>query len=70
MHPPLPRPPRFSARPPGSPAPVSSIRAVPVGVWPKRAMGEMKLEQGSLIDVAYRIREHDHPDFGGLEIEI
>jgi single-stranded-DNA-specific exonuclease len=31
---------------------------------------EMKLEQGSLVDVAYRIRENDHPDFGGLEIEI
>jgi hypothetical protein len=22
------------------------------------------------IDLAYRIRENDHPDFGGLEIEI
>jgi single-stranded-DNA-specific exonuclease len=31
---------------------------------------ELGLEQGSLIDVAYRIRENDHPDFGGLEIEI
>jgi single-stranded-DNA-specific exonuclease len=31
---------------------------------------ELRLEQGSLIDVAYRIRENDHPDFGGLEIEI
>ncbi len=58
----------FSARPPGSPAPVSSIRAVGWGLA-ERAM-EMKLEQGSLIDVAYRIRENDHPDFGGLEIEI
>ena len=26
--------------------------------------------QGSRIDVAYRIRENLHPDFGGLEIEI
>ena len=25
---------------------------------------------GSLIDVAYRIRENDHPEFGGLEVEI
>ena len=31
---------------------------------------ELRLEQGSLIDIAYRIRENDHPDFGGLEIEI
>jgi single-stranded-DNA-specific exonuclease len=31
---------------------------------------ELRLEQGSLVDVAYRIRENDHPDFGGLEIEI
>jgi single-stranded-DNA-specific exonuclease len=25
------------------------------------------LEQGSLIDLAYRIRENEHPDYGGLE---
>ena len=31
---------------------------------------ELHLEHGSLIDLAYRIRENDHPDFGGLEIEI
>ena len=28
------------------------------------------LKHGSLIDIAYRIRENDHPDFGGLEVEI
>jgi single-stranded-DNA-specific exonuclease len=28
------------------------------------------LVQGKSIDVAYRIRENLHPDFGGLEIEI
>jgi single-stranded-DNA-specific exonuclease len=28
------------------------------------------LQQGSLIDIAYRIRENDHPEFGGLEVEI
>jgi single-stranded-DNA-specific exonuclease len=28
------------------------------------------LVKGSLIDVAYRIRENTHPDFGGLELEI
>ncbi len=31
---------------------------------------ELALKEGSLIDVAYRIRENDHPDFGGLEVEI
>jgi single-stranded-DNA-specific exonuclease len=30
----------------------------------------LELTAGSVIDVAYRIRENDHPDFGGIEIEI
>ena len=34
------------------------------------ALPYMKLIPGSLIDVAYRIRQNDHADFGGLEIEI
>ena len=53
---------------PASAAPVSSIRAVGWNLA-ERAM-ELQLQQSSLIDVAYRIRENDHPDFGGLEIEI
>ena len=48
------------------------------GAAPTRAIGwdmavrsaELGLVQGSHIDVAYRIRENLHPDFGGLEIEI
>jgi single-stranded-DNA-specific exonuclease len=28
------------------------------------------LAEGSLIDLAYRIRENDHPEYGGLEVEI
>jgi single-stranded-DNA-specific exonuclease len=28
------------------------------------------LAQGSRIDLAYRIRENDHPEYGGLEVEI
>jgi single-stranded-DNA-specific exonuclease len=28
------------------------------------------LRQGSLVDLAYRIRENDHPEYGGLEVEI
>jgi single-stranded-DNA-specific exonuclease len=58
----------FPAGSPGSPAPISSIRAVGWNLA-ERAM-ELRLELGSRIDVAYRIRENDHPDFGGLEIEI
>ena len=57
-----------SAHPSGSPAPLSSIRAVGWNLA-ERAM-ELRLEPGSRIDVAYRLRENDHPDFGGLEIEI
>ena len=48
------------------------------GIATTRAVGwdmaarsaELGLAQGSRIDVAYRIRENLHPDFGGLEIEI
>ena len=31
---------------------------------------ELGLNEGSRIDLAYRIRENDHPDFGGIEVEI
>jgi single-stranded-DNA-specific exonuclease len=31
---------------------------------------ELRLREGSLIDVAYRIRENDHAQHGGLEVEI
>jgi single-stranded-DNA-specific exonuclease len=58
----------FPAGSPGSPAPINSIRAVGWNLA-ERAM-ELHLEPGSRVDVAYRIRENDHPDFGGLEIEI
>jgi single-stranded-DNA-specific exonuclease len=57
-----------SASLPTSALPISSIRAVGWNLA-ERAM-ELGLEPGSRIDVAYRIRENDHPDFGGLEIEI
>ncbi len=56
---------RTSTVQPGS---SGAVRAVGWGMA-ERAK-ELRLEQGSLIDVAYRIRENDHPDFGGLEIEI
>jgi single-stranded-DNA-specific exonuclease len=57
-----------SAHPSGSPAPISSIRAVGWNLA-ERAV-ELHLQPGSRIDLVYRIRENDHPDFGGLEIEI
>jgi single-stranded-DNA-specific exonuclease len=28
------------------------------------------LDQGSRIDLAYRLRMNEHPEFGGLELEI
>jgi single-stranded-DNA-specific exonuclease len=31
---------------------------------------ELGLAAGSLVDVAYKIRENDHPQYGGLEVEI
>jgi single-stranded-DNA-specific exonuclease len=37
--------------------------------WAARCM-DLELCEGSLIDLAYRIRENDHPDFGGIEVEI
>jgi len=57
-----------STRLAASATPVSSIRAVGWNLA-ERAM-QLRLVEGSLIDLAYRIRENDHPDFGGLEIEI
>ena len=57
-----------SRRPPASAAPSASIRAVGWGLADRAS--ELSLAQGSIIDVAYRIRENDHPEFGGLEIEI
>jgi single-stranded-DNA-specific exonuclease len=37
--------------------------------WAQRCLN-MQLSAGSLVDVAYRIRENDHPQYGGVEIEI
>jgi single-stranded-DNA-specific exonuclease len=49
-------------------SPSSVMRAVG---WDMAARtSELKLNAGSLIDVAYRIRENEHPEFGGLEVEI
>jgi len=37
--------------------------------WAARCM-DLHLCEGSMVDVAYRIRENDHPDFGGIEVEM
>jgi single-stranded-DNA-specific exonuclease len=66
--PPTPQPNSFPTRLPASATPIASIRAVGWNLAERAA--QLRLEQGSLINIAYRIRENDHPDFGGLEIEI
>lgn len=33
-------------------------------------LSDLDLMQGSRVDIAYRIRENLHPDFGGLEVEL
>jgi single-stranded-DNA-specific exonuclease len=37
--------------------------------WAERVRA-LALDQGSRIDLAYRLRVNEHPDFGGLELEI
>lgn len=58
---------------PGRLAPVAAassgaIRAVGWDLAVRAAA--LGLAQGSVIDLAYRIRENEHPDFGGIEVEI
>ena len=45
-----------------------SLRAVGWNLASRAA--QLGLAQGSLIDLAYRIRENEHPEYGGLEAEI
>jgi single-stranded-DNA-specific exonuclease len=52
-------------------SPAGSSAAMRAVGWDLAArVAALKLAQGSLIDVAYRIRENDHPQYGGLEVEI
>jgi single-stranded-DNA-specific exonuclease len=46
----------------------SAIRAV--GWHLAERVAALGLAQSSLIDLAYRIRENDHPEYGGIEVEI
>jgi len=48
--------------------PNGAIRAVGWDLAARTA--ELDLTEGSRIDVAYRIRENRHPEYGGLEVEI
>jgi single-stranded-DNA-specific exonuclease len=57
-----------SAQPRPLPGSSGAIRAVGWNLAARAAA--LGLAQGSLIDLAYRIRENDHPDYGGLEVEI
>jgi single-stranded-DNA-specific exonuclease len=55
---------------PKDPAAFSGHAMRAVG-WDLAWMAEsLNLKEGSCIDVAYRLRENDHPQFGGIEIEI
>ncbi|HTX76884.1 MAG TPA: single-stranded-DNA-specific exonuclease RecJ [Terracidiphilus sp.] len=37
--------------------------------WASRCM-DFQICAGSLVDVAYRLRQNDHPEYGGIEIEL
>jgi single-stranded-DNA-specific exonuclease len=54
---------------PGASGPRSGVVRAVGWDWAGRCM-DLKLCEGSLVDVAYRIRENHHSDFGGIEIEI
>ena len=57
-----------SVQPQPLPGASGALRAV--GWHMAARAAQLNLKQGSLIDLAYRIRENEHPDFGGLEAEI
>jgi single-stranded-DNA-specific exonuclease len=46
----------------------SAVRAVGWNFAERAA--ELRLGAGSIIDLAYRLRENDHPEYGGLELDI
>ena len=57
-----------SVQPPPRPGASGALRAIG---WDQAARAAaLGLTQGSLIDLAYRIRENQHPEYGGLEAEI
>jgi single-stranded-DNA-specific exonuclease len=53
------------------PAPTGSTGVIRAVGWDQAArVSALGLTQGSIIDLAYKIRENDHPQYGGLEVEI
>jgi single-stranded-DNA-specific exonuclease len=57
-----------SVQPPPLPGTSGALRAVGWNLAARAA--ELGLKQGSFIDLAYRIRENEHPEYGGVEAEI
>jgi single-stranded-DNA-specific exonuclease len=57
-----------SVQPPPLPGTSGALRAV--GWHMAARAAQLGLAQGSIIDLAYRIRENEHPEYGGLEVEI
>jgi single-stranded-DNA-specific exonuclease len=57
-----------SVQQPPLPGTSGALRAVGWNLAARAA--ELGLAQGSLIDLAYRIRENEHPEYGGVEAEI
>jgi single-stranded-DNA-specific exonuclease len=57
-----------SVQPPPLPGTSGALRAVGWDLAARSAA--LGLARGSLIDLAYRIRENTHPEYGGLEAEI
>jgi single-stranded-DNA-specific exonuclease len=57
-----------SVQPPPLPGSSGALRAVGWSMAARAA--QLGLAQGSLVDLAYRIRENQHPEYGGLEAEI
>ena len=57
-----------AVQPPPLPGSSGAVRAVGWNLAARAA--QLGLAQGSMIDVAYRMRENEHPEYGGLEAEI
>ena len=51
------------------PARSGAIARRRLGAWPLVPLN-WALPRAACIDLAYRIRENDHPEYGGLEVEI
>ena len=59
---------RLELVPSDTPGLARSIQMVGWGLAARAA--ELALAPGSVIDVVYKVRENDHPLYGGLQLEI